>query len=178
MQFAGVSRSARQTDTYQTDRNTKLPLYNSTRFTTPFYRNTRLTNRIGFLMVMSRVNYAGVRQQRRAAPLQRKVRLPPSSFNPHLSYLPLPTSAPQVAHVHAFAFAPLHGPSPAKATAMAHRPSHPPQTIRYPYVLFDQLAQEGEAPACADLSPVLMRAEERASKRLRASATLPLAFRS
>lgn len=66
---------------------------------------------------------------------------------------------------------------------MAHRPSHPPQTIPYPFVLFDQLAQEGEAPACADLSPVSMRAEERASKRLRAarlraSATLPLAFRS
>lgn len=46
MQLAGVSRSARQTDTYQTDRNTRLPLYNSTRFTTPFYRNTRPTNGI------------------------------------------------------------------------------------------------------------------------------------
>lgn len=46
MQLAGVSRSACQTDTYQTDRNTKLPLYNSTRFTTPFYRNTRPTNGI------------------------------------------------------------------------------------------------------------------------------------
>lgn len=49
MQLAGVSRSARQTDTYQTDRSPKLlpslPLFdNSTRFTTPFYRNTRPTN--------------------------------------------------------------------------------------------------------------------------------------
>lgn len=71
---------------------------------------------------------------------------------------------------------------------MAHRPSHPPQTIPYPFVLFDQLAQEGEAPACADLSPVSMRAKERASKGLRAArfrvraggrapATLSLAFR-
>lgn len=110
-----------------------------------------------------------------------EARLPLSLFHPHLSYLPLPTSAPQVAHVHAFAFAPLHGPSPAKATTMAHRPSYPPQTIRYPFVLSDQLAQEGEAPACADLSPVSMRAEERASKRLRAvrlRARDALAFRS
>lgn len=89
MQLSGVSRSARQTDTYQTDRNTKLPLYNSTRFTTPFYRNTRPTNGIGFLMVMSRVNYAGVRQQRRAAPLQRSTS--PSFFVPPSSLIPSST---------------------------------------------------------------------------------------
>lgn len=46
--------------------------------------------------------------------------------------------------------------------------------IRYPSsVLFEQLAQEGEAPACADLSRVAMCAEERASKRLRAHGSVP-----
>lgn len=179
MQLVGVSRSARQTDTYQTDRNTKLPLYNSTRFTTPFYRNTRPTN------VIAIFDGNGSRQLCRCQTAKEGC----TFTEKHVSLFLRSTLIS-----HTFLYQRTSGrPRPrlrirpsartvaSKGHTMAHRASHPPQTIRYPFVLFDQLAQEGEAPACADLSPISMRAEERASKRQRVAkfrARDALAFRS